>query len=61
MALQKFQNTVGGRLQPARNMFESFDPYTGKPWALIPLDGPAEVEAPSPLPAPPSGPRNGPG
>jgi len=45
MALQKFQNTVGGRLQPARNMFESFDPYTGKPWALIPLDGPAEVEA----------------
>lgn len=45
MALQQFQNTVGGRLVPVRGTFESFDPFTGKPWALIPLDGPAEVEA----------------
>ncbi|MFT4014664.1 MAG: aldehyde dehydrogenase [Paracoccus sp. (in: a-proteobacteria)] len=45
MALRQFQNTVGGRLQPVRATFESFDPFTGKPWALIPLDGPAEVEA----------------
>lgn len=45
MALEQFQNTVGGRLQPARSTFDSFDPFTGKPWALIPLDGPAEVEA----------------
>ncbi|RJE89569.1 aldehyde dehydrogenase [Paracoccus onubensis] len=45
MALARFQNTVGGRLVPARNTFESLDPFTGKPWALIPEDGPAEVEA----------------
>jgi len=45
MALQQFENTVGGRLQQVRNTFESFDPFTGKPWALIPLDGPAEVDA----------------
>jgi aldehyde dehydrogenase (NAD+) len=45
MQLQQFQNTVGGQVQPARNTFESFDPFTGKPWALIPLDGPIEVEA----------------
>ncbi len=45
MAPEQFQNTVGGRLQPAHGTFESFDPFTGKPWALIPLDGPAEVEA----------------
>ena len=45
MAPEQFQNTVGGRLQPAHGTFEAFDPFTGKPWALIPLDGPAEVEA----------------
>lgn len=45
MALQHFQNTVGGRRQPVRDTFESFDPFTGRPWALIPLDGPAEVDA----------------
>lgn len=45
MALQRFENTVGGRRQPVRDTFESFDPFTGKPWALIPLDGPAEVDA----------------
>ena len=43
--MQQFQNTIGGRLMPVRNTFESFDPFTGKPWALIPLDGPGEVEA----------------
>lgn len=45
MSLAIFQNTVGGHVQPLRETFESFDPFTGKPWAAIPLDGPAEVEA----------------
>ncbi|MDO5371233.1 aldehyde dehydrogenase family protein, partial [Paracoccus sp. (in: a-proteobacteria)] len=45
MALQQFQNTVDSRLVPVRGTFEAFDPFTGKPWALIPLDGPAEVDA----------------
>jgi aldehyde dehydrogenase (NAD+) len=43
-ALTGFRNTVGGRLQPVSATFESFDPFTGKAWATIPLDGPAEVD-----------------
>ncbi|KQW72474.1 aldehyde dehydrogenase [Ensifer sp. Root127] len=45
MVLLGFQNTVAGRLRPATATFESFDPYTGKPWALIPRDGALEVDA----------------
>lgn len=45
MAMEQFQNTVGGALVSAQDTFETFDPYTGKPWALIPADGPAQVEA----------------
>lgn len=45
MTLQRFQNTVDGKLRPIGPTFESFDPFTGKPWAEIPLDGPLEVEA----------------
>jgi len=45
MALVSFQNTVGGRLQSTAGTFESHDPFTGKPWALIPRDGAAEVDA----------------
>lgn len=45
MALTGFQNTVGGRVQPVSTTFESSDPYTGKPWALIPRVGAAEVDA----------------
>lgn len=44
MALVSFQNTVGGRLQPAAETFESHDPFTGKPWALIPRGGRSEVD-----------------
>ncbi|AQQ05381.1 carnitine dehydratase [Roseibium algicola] len=36
MPLVRFENTIGGRLRPAAKTFESFDPFTGKPWALIP-------------------------
>jgi (Z)-2-((N-methylformamido)methylene)-5-hydroxybutyrolactone dehydrogenase len=45
MTLVSFQNTVGGRLQPIADTFESHDPFTGKPWALIPRGGEAEVDA----------------
>lgn len=45
MTLQQFQNTIGGKLAPVKATFESLDPFTGKPWAQIPLDGPTEVEA----------------
>lgn len=41
----QFQNTVGGRSIPAKEFFDSFDPYTGKPWAEIPLDGKTEVDS----------------
>jgi aldehyde dehydrogenase (NAD+) len=43
--MKSFQNMVGGRQVEAARTFESFDPYTGKPWALIPADGAAEVDA----------------
>ncbi|MEQ9448674.1 MAG: aldehyde dehydrogenase family protein, partial [Rhodospirillaceae bacterium] len=36
MPLVRFENTIGGRLRPAAKTFECFDPFTGKPWALIP-------------------------
>jgi aldehyde dehydrogenase (NAD+) len=31
-------------LSSASAWFESFDPFTGKPWATIPLDGPPDVD-----------------
>ena len=34
--LARYSNIVGGSVQNAAATFESFDPYTGKPWALIP-------------------------
>jgi len=43
--MKRFQNTVNGRQVEAAGTFESLDPYTGKPWALIPADGAAEVDA----------------
>ncbi|MDX8513054.1 aldehyde dehydrogenase [Mesorhizobium captivum] len=45
MPLVSFQNTVGGRLQSGAGTFESYDPFTGGPWALIPRGGTAEVDA----------------
>jgi len=45
MALVSFQNTVGGRPQSTADTFESHDPFTGRPWALIPRGGEAEVDA----------------
>ncbi len=43
--LTRFQNIVAGKLQPVSATFKSFDPFTGKPWALIPREGKAEVDA----------------
>jgi aldehyde dehydrogenase (NAD+) len=45
MPLVSFQNTVGGRLQSIAGTFESFDPFTGRPWALIPRGSVTEVDA----------------
>lgn len=45
MPLVSFQNTVGGRLQSGADFFESYDPFAGRPWALIPRCGKAEVDA----------------
>ncbi len=43
--MERFFNTVNGAQVPARASFESFDPYTGQPWALIPADGADQVDA----------------
>ncbi|MBI1173521.1 aldehyde dehydrogenase family protein [bacterium] len=43
--MERFFNTVNGRQVAAVSTFESFDPYTGQPWALIPADGPDQVDA----------------
>ncbi|WP_333814184.1 aldehyde dehydrogenase [Tabrizicola sp.] len=43
--MERFFNTVGGQQAPAKATFESFDPYTGQPWALIPADGKDQVDA----------------
>jgi len=46
-SLPKFRNTVGDRQAEAAGgaWIESFDPFVGKPWALIPRCGAADVEA----------------
>lgn len=41
--LSAFSNTVAGVEVAATATFESFDPFTAKPWALIPADGPDQV------------------
>lgn len=42
--LMRFANTVGGKVQTVADTFESFDPFTGKPWALIPRCTKADVD-----------------
>lgn len=41
--LTAFRNTVAGAEVGATATFESFDPFTAKPWASIPADGPDQV------------------
>ena len=44
-ALATFHNLVDGRATAASATFESYDPFTGKPWALIPRCDASHVEA----------------
>jgi aldehyde dehydrogenase (NAD+) len=43
-SLTRLANTIGGAAEPGGATFESFDPYTGAPWALIPRCGKGEVD-----------------
>jgi len=43
-SLVPFANIIGGVAQPIGATFESYDPYTGKPWALIPRCGASEAD-----------------
>ena len=45
--LQRFRMTIGGRGVDAISgrTFESQNPYTGEPWALVPDGGPEDVDA----------------
>jgi aldehyde dehydrogenase (NAD+) len=42
--LASFSNTIGGVARTTGAVFESFDPFTGRPWALIPHSTAAEVD-----------------
>ena len=44
--MQKFRMYIGGEwVEPASgDWFESYNPYTGKPWALVPRGGEADAE-----------------
>ncbi|MGR9459435.1 aldehyde dehydrogenase (plasmid) [Rhizobium leguminosarum] len=44
MALQRFHNIVDGKPSPVRHTFETLDPFTGSPWAEIPMDSSTEVD-----------------
>ena len=43
--LVAFSNTVNGRRDAGRAAFESFDPFTGQPWATIPHGTAQDVDA----------------
>lgn len=43
--LQHFSNIVDGAAATASAYIESFDPYAGRPWAMVPRCGQAEVDA----------------
>jgi len=45
--LRRYEMLVDGEWVPARSgeTFETVDPFTGRPWALIPRAGPADVDA----------------
>jgi aldehyde dehydrogenase (NAD+) len=44
-ALTRFSNIVNGAAVATAATFESFDPFTGKPWALVPRCGADDVDA----------------
>ena len=41
----RYENRVAGKAVPASDHFESFDPFTGKAWALIPRQNSDDVDA----------------
>lgn len=43
--MERFRNILNGVGVDAQDVIESFDPYTGQPWALIPRCGTADVDA----------------
>lgn len=43
--MQRFQNTISGSLVETNETFETFDPFTGRPWALIPRGASGDVES----------------
>lgn len=43
--LETLHNLLGGRRVAPVDTFESYDPFRTEPWALIPRDGPAQVDA----------------
>ena len=45
--LQRFRMLIGGKAVEALSgaTFESHNPYTGRPWAVVPDGGPADVDA----------------
>ena len=43
--LARFNNIVDGVAAPGAATFESYDPFTGKPWALVPRCGAEDVDA----------------
>ncbi|WP_245469271.1 aldehyde dehydrogenase family protein, partial [Mesorhizobium sp. M7A.F.Ca.MR.362.00.0.0] len=47
LATEKLSMLIGGRAAAAQSgdFFESFDPFTGKAWALVPRAGVADVDA----------------
>ncbi len=42
--LRQFRNIVDGEGAETKDVIESFDPFTGRPWAVIPRCGQAEVD-----------------
>jgi len=42
--LTRFTNTVAGKAVATLESFESFDPFTGKPWALVPRCDAGDVD-----------------
>ncbi|GAA5128306.1 aldehyde dehydrogenase [Pseudonocardia adelaidensis] len=45
--LERFRMVIGGKAADARSgrTFESHNPYTGRPWAIVPDGGPDDVDA----------------
>ena len=45
MSLQRFTQLIDGSFIDAAHMFESVDPFTEEPWALMPAASATDVDA----------------